>query len=148
MEVLEDKNEWDAWNAMGDPVLHIQLRDWADLLLIAPLSANTLGKLAHGLCDNLVTSIVRAWDVKRKPVLLAPAMNTHMWEHPFTAQQLRMLQTDLHYAVIPPVSKLLACGDRGQGGLAAIEDLVRAVQDQLQAYLGRDASGDGREGST
>lgn len=148
VEVLEDKNEWDAWNAMGDPVLHIQLRDWADLLLIAPLSANTLGKLAHGLCDNLVTSIVRAWDVKRKPVLLAPAMNTHMWEHPFTAQQLRMLQTDLHYAVIPPVSKLLACGDRGQGGLAAIEDLVRAVQDQLQAYLGRDASGDGREGST
>lgn len=128
--VLEDKDEWEAWDAMGDGVLHIQLRDWADLLLIVPLSANTLGKLANGLCDNLVTSVARAWDVSR-PVLVAPAMNTHMWTHPFTARQLGILQGELKYHVIAPVSKLLACGDRGQGGLAAVEDLVAAVEEQL-----------------
>lgn len=128
--VVEDKDEWEAWDAMGDGVLHIQLRDWADLLFIAPLSANTLGKLTNGLCDNLVTSVARAWDVSR-PVLVAPAMNTHMWTHPFTARQLGMLQAELGYHVIAPVSKLLACGDRGQGGLAAVEDLVAAVKRQL-----------------
>jgi len=128
--VVEDKDEWEAWDAMGDGVLHIQLRDWADLLLIAPLSANTLGKLANGLCDNLVTSVARAWDVSR-PVLVAPAMNTHMWTHPFTARQLGMLQAELGYQVMAPVSKLLACGDKGQGGLAAVEDLVAAVKEQL-----------------
>ncbi|GAB5031250.1 phosphopantothenoylcysteine decarboxylase [Nannochloropsis oceanica] len=130
--VLEDKDEWEEWDAMGDGVLHIQVRDWADLMLIAPLSANTLGKLANGLCDNLLTSVVRAWDVRR-PVVVAPAMNTHMWTHPFTARQLGMLQADLGYHVVPPVSKLLACGDAGQGGLATVEDLVAAVK----KYLGR-----------
>ncbi|CAN0106924.1 unnamed protein product, partial [Sphacelaria rigidula] len=54
--VLGDENEWRTWNAVGDPVLHIVLRDWADLMLIAPLSANSLAKLANGLCDNLVVS--------------------------------------------------------------------------------------------
>eukprot|EP00904_Undaria_pinnatifida_P008427 jgi/Undpi1/4714/HiC_scaffold_18.g08067.m1 len=52
--VLGDADEWGAWDAVGDPVLHIELRKWADLMLVAPLSANTLAKLANGLCDNLV----------------------------------------------------------------------------------------------
>jgi phosphopantothenoylcysteine decarboxylase len=84
---------------LGDPVLHIDLRNWADVLLIAPLSAHTLAKIAHGLCDDTLSCIVRAWDfgpsVSRltgKPILLAPAMNTAMWEHPLTQQQLEVIQ--------------------------------------------------------
>ncbi|KAJ3255118.1 hypothetical protein HDU77_003801 [Chytriomyces hyalinus] len=72
IDVLTEEDEWKAWSKKTDPVLHVDLRNWADLMLVAPLDANTLGKLANGLCDNLLTCILRAWDVS-KPVLLAPA---------------------------------------------------------------------------
>ena len=103
--VLTDEDEWRCWEARGDPVLHIELRRWADLCLIAPLSANTLAKLSQGLADNLLTSTLRAWDLSR-PVLVAPAMNTFMWEHPVTCQQLSIL-SGWGYTVIPPVVKTL-----------------------------------------
>ena len=103
--VLTDEDEWRCWEGRGDPVLHIELRRWADLCLIAPLSANTLAKLSHGLADNLLTSTLRAWDLTR-PVLVAPAMNTFMWEHPVTSQQLSLL-SQWGYTVIPPVVKTL-----------------------------------------
>jgi phosphopantothenoylcysteine decarboxylase len=108
-----------------------QLRKWADVMLIAPLSANTLAKVSHGLCDNLLTCIVRAWDFS-KPLLVAPAMNTHMWSHPFTAPQLDILQR-LGVVVIPPISKRLACGDVGVGAMAAVESIVDAVKEAAQA---------------
>ncbi|KAH9390671.1 hypothetical protein TYRP_022815 [Tyrophagus putrescentiae] len=75
------------------PVLHIELRNWAHLGLVAPLDANTLGKVAAGQCDNLLTCVLRAWDAA-KPLLFAPAMNVHMWEHPLTGRALATL-TDL-----------------------------------------------------
>ena len=103
--VLTDEDEWRCWQDRGDPVLHIELRRWADLCLIAPLSANTLAKLSQGLADNLLTSTLRAWDLTR-PVLVAPAMNTFMWEHPVTSQQLDIL-SGWGYTVIPPVVKTL-----------------------------------------
>ena len=88
--------EWQDWNHLGDAVLHIDLRNWADLLLLAPLSAHSLAKVATGLCDDTLSCVVRAWDFgytsgcccKGKPLVLAPAMNTAMWEHPLTRQQL------------------------------------------------------------
>lgn len=86
-QVLSDTVEWAAWQGRGDPVLHIDLAKWADLFLIAPLDANTLGKLASGICDNILTCVARAWDPK-KPLLFCPAMNTRMWEHPVTAPQV------------------------------------------------------------
>lgn len=101
-----DALEWAAWRAIGDPVLHIALRRWADVLLIAPLSANSLAKVAGGLCDNLLTCVVRAWDFG-KPLLAAPAMNTAMWDSPFTARHLATLK-DLGVHVVPPVSKRCA----------------------------------------
>src|SRR5262245_9238975 len=95
-EVLfTDDDEWprlgtdQAWQR-SDPVLHIDMRRWADLLLIAPLDANTLAKLANGVSDNCLTCVWRAWDAAR-PVVLAPAMNTLMWEHRLTARHLRLL---------------------------------------------------------
>src|SRR5262245_46008942 len=93
--VTLDQDEWPGagggktWQR-DEPVLHIELRRWADLLLIAPLDANTLAKLANGLADNCLTCVWRAWDLAR-PILLAPAMNTLMWTHPQTALHLRRL---------------------------------------------------------
>ena len=66
--------------------MHIELRKISDLLLIAPLSANTMAKICNGIADNLLTTVVRCWDVKTpKPFIVAPAMNTLMYEHPITA---------------------------------------------------------------
>src|SRR5262249_9210861 len=81
--VILDADEWPGRGQgrlaqRGDFVLHIELRKWADLLLIAPLDANTLAKLANGIADNCLTCVYRAWDMKR-PIVLAPAMNTLMW---------------------------------------------------------------------
>lgn len=83
---FRDEDEW-GWSEMRDRILHIDLKDWADILVIAPLSANTLAKIHGGLCDNLLTSIYRAWPMG-KPIVLAPAMNTDMWNHPLTSMQL------------------------------------------------------------
>lgn len=55
--------EWELWKKRGDPVLHIELRKWADFLLVAPLSANSLAKISNGLCDNLLTLVCRAWEI-------------------------------------------------------------------------------------
>jgi phosphopantothenoylcysteine decarboxylase len=79
-----DQDEWTCWTKREDNVLHIELRKLASLLLIAPLSANTMGKLANGLCDNLLTCVARCWELKRFPFIVAPAMNTMMFEHPLT----------------------------------------------------------------
>lgn len=98
--LLLDEDEWPSpadpsgpgWRR-DDPVPHIELRRWADVLVFAPLDANTLAKLAAGLSDNLPTCVYRAWDFRR-PVVLAPAMNTLMWESPLTARHLAALHGD------------------------------------------------------
>ncbi|MDO8583590.1 MAG: flavoprotein [bacterium] len=128
--VLLDEIEWPGTAYVkGQRIPHVLLRDCADVLLIAPLTADTLAKLAHGRADNLLTAVVRAWDMK-KPLVLAPAMNTKMWEHPATAEHLATLKRwygdALH--VIPPVSKMLACGDEGMGAMAPIETIVEALR--------------------
>lgn len=116
VKLYTDEDEWSSWSKIGDDVLHIELRKWADAMVIAPLSANTLAKVAGGLCDNLLTCIVRAWDYS-KPVFVAPAMNTFMWENPFTQKHLEVLK-DLGLSVISPIPKKLACGDYGNGAMA------------------------------
>lgn len=127
--ILTDKDEWSQWNKRGDPVLHIELRKWADVLLLAPLDANTLAKIANGLCDNLLTCVVRAWDM-RKPVWVAPAMNTHMYTHPMTERHLSVLR-DFGFHIIPPISKELMCGDTGTGAMARPEDIAARIVDSL-----------------
>jgi phosphopantothenoylcysteine decarboxylase len=152
--VTIDEDEWPGSSAgnhyrRDDKVLHIELRRWADLLLIAPLDANTLAKLVVGLADNCLTCVWRAWDPAR-PVILAPAMNTLMWEHRLTTRHLRQLAADagagvapdnldldsliawmnrecLGLKIVPPVNKRLACGDVGVGAMADLKEIMAKV---------------------
>jgi len=149
-----DADEWPGQRyRRDDPVLHIELRRWAELLVIAPLDANTLAKLSVGISDNCLTCVWRAWDVSR-PVLLAPAMNTLMWENPLTLRHLRDLATvatglspstnagvdelidwlnsqSRCLRIVGPISKKLACGDIGVGAMAEVNEVVEAVQQLL-----------------
>lgn len=151
--VILDEDEWPgARYRRGDPVLHIELRRWAEILLFAPLDANTLAKLALGLTDNCLTCVYRAWD-RTRPVLLAPAMNTLMWEHPATVRHLTQIAEDfaatgvprtsdplelgtwinqqpISLRIVPPVSKELACADVGIGALADRETILRMLASQ------------------
>lgn len=111
-----DEHEWSSWSKIGDSVLHIELRRWADIMVIAPLSANTLAKIAGGLCDNLLTSIVRAWDYE-KPIFVAPSMNTYMWKNAFTERHIIAID-ELGINLIPPASHRLATGEYGTGVMA------------------------------
>ncbi|XP_033940478.1 phosphopantothenoylcysteine decarboxylase isoform X1 [Gymnodraco acuticeps] len=129
VKVYDDKDEWELWTQRSDPVLHIELRRWADLFVIAPLDANTLGKIANGICDNLLTCVVRAWDTSR-PLLFCPAMNTAMWQHPITAQQVSRL-TEFGYVEIPCIAKKLVCGDEGKGAMAEVSTIVSVVKQYL-----------------
>jgi len=139
--VLRDADEWDAYSTVKeDPVLHIELRRWADVLVVAPLSANTLGKLAHGMCDDLLSCLFRAWDPSR-PALLCPAMNTLMWEHPFTARDKSALLALPCVTFVEPAEAVLACGDKGAGALADVDDIVRAALGALKTEASSAARG-------
>lgn len=125
VEVLSDADEWSQWQQRGDPVLHIELGKWADILVIAPLDANTLAKMAQGLCDNLLLCTTRAWDFT-KPLYFCPAMNTRMWTHPITAQHIRTLKEWGHIE-IPCIEKTLMCGDTGVGAMAKVDVIVEII---------------------
>ena len=128
--IFRDTDEWSNWSIMGDPVLHIVLRNWADIGLIAPLDANTLGKMTSGQCDNLITCIIRAWDIK-KPLIYAPAMNVNMWTHPLTDRCLKVCD-ELGYIRVGPISKKLACGDTGIGAMEEVEKIVEELNKHSQ----------------
>ncbi|GAN10121.1 phosphopantothenoylcysteine decarboxylase [Mucor ambiguus] len=132
--VYREQDEWNEWKKISDPILHIELRNWADIMVIAPLDANTLGKLANGLCDNLLTCVLRAWDVS-KPVVACPAMNTSMWHHPFTVKHLEVLENVLDYKIIQPISKKLACGDTGVGAMAESHKTTMPTKKSMKAVF-------------
>lgn len=93
---------------------HINLADDSDIFIIAPASANTVGKMANGICDNLLTSIFMAF---KKPVLIAPAMNCNMWDNNIIQENISNLK-DNGCLIIEPVNGFLACGYEGKGRLA------------------------------
>ena len=103
---------------------HIELAKWADLLIIAPATANTIAKLAMGIADDLLTTVCLA---TAAPILLAPAMNQQMWQHPSVKLNLQTL-TDYDYEIIQPASGEQACGDIGEGRLPEPEQLLEYVQ--------------------
>ena len=165
--IYRDSDEWAQPWVRGTNILHIELRRWADLLVIAPLSANTLAKLAGGLCDNLLLATVRAWDttgtldpideglvkgtkdgsqratgprkrqIKKKIIMVAPAMNTAMWRHPITKQHMHVFEQDWGVQnggwirVLRPIEKELACGDVGDGAMRDWREIVAAIENEL-----------------
>ncbi|KAH7914257.1 flavoprotein [Hygrophoropsis aurantiaca] len=131
VRVWTDEDEWTGSFEIGNPILHIELRRWADLVLVAPCSANTLSKLAHGLCDNLPTSLLRAL-APTTPTYVFPAMNTLMYEHPLTAEHLRVVREVVKYEVVGPIGKALACGDIGMGAMTEWKNIVKIVAEKLQ----------------
>ena len=120
----EDEDEWYEYSHNGD-VLHIDLIKWADVFVIAPCSANTLAKIANGLCDNLLTCCARAWDFKKK-FIIAPACNTLMYSHPITQEHLDKIKS-WGIIVVPPVEKKLFCGDIGIGAMENVEEILKHI---------------------
>lgn len=113
----------DTWE-MG----HISLADKADLVLIAPATANIIAKIKNGICDDLLTCVVLA---TQAPVLIAPAMNKNMYEHKITQSNISALRK-LGYKFIAPVVGKLACSKVGIGCLAEVETIIKEVKSLLK----------------
>jgi phosphopantothenoylcysteine decarboxylase/phosphopantothenate--cysteine ligase len=122
-------------------VEHIDLAKEADLVLIAPATANIIGKIANGIADDLLTTIVCATPVD-KPVMFAPAMNTAMWDNPIVQQNVAKLQGIFtqknpslpKYRFLEPIEKWLACGDLAKGALVEPPTIHQAVEQLLGEY--------------
>ncbi|AXQ78672.1 phosphopantothenoylcysteine decarboxylase [Streptococcus chenjunshii] len=108
---------------------HIELAKQTDLFILAPASANTIAHLAHGFADNMVTAVALALD-SGIPKLLAPAMNTKMYDNPITQANLQLLKEN-GYQEIEPRSSLLACGDVGRGALAELDVIVKKIEEKI-----------------
>lgn len=111
-------------------ISHIQLADKADMVLVAPATANVLAKVAHGICDDLLTTLICA---TRAKVIFAPAMNTHMWENKVTQRNVGILK-ELGYQIIPPDSGDLACGYAGEGRMPE-PDVILSTMKNLLSHL-------------
>ena len=126
------------WQPIHSRPLHIDLGEWADVFLIAPLTANTLAKLACGMADNLLTNTVLASHI---PILLAPAMNTDMWEQVAVQRNWRQVLTDSRFYGMDTASGLLACDRVGAGRMAEPPEIVAYVQSLLHTSGKRDLAG-------
>lgn len=112
----------------SDPsvVQHIELAEKADVVLIAPATANIIAKIAGGIADDLLSATVLA-AANQAYVFIAPAMNTYMYENPITQNNLEMLR-GMGYQIIEPREAVLACGTEGRGALADVDEIVRIVE--------------------
>lgn len=119
-DMFESPEEW-------DPV-HTSLADIASLVLIAPATANIIGKIANGICDDLLTCIVYA---TKAPVLLAPAMNDNMYKHRIVQENIAKLEK-IGYSFIGPVEGALACGRKAIGHIAEVDMIVKAAKKLLK----------------
>ncbi|MDZ8035123.1 bifunctional phosphopantothenoylcysteine decarboxylase/phosphopantothenate--cysteine ligase CoaBC [Nostoc sp. DedSLP04] len=128
----------DFWQPTHSRPLHIELGEWADIMVIAPLTANTLAKLAYGMADNLLTNTVLA---STCPVLLAPAMNTDMWEQRSVQRNWQQLLIDSRYHGMNTASGLLACDRVGAGRLAEPPEILAHIQSLLHTQGKRDLVG-------
>lgn len=110
-----------------DPIAHISLAEWADVLCVVPATANLIAKAANGIGDDLVSTVCLAAHTKK---ILCPAMNVHMYENPAVQRNLSVLRED-GWQIIDPVSGLLACKESGQGKLASVDTICTAIEQAL-----------------
>jgi phosphopantothenoylcysteine decarboxylase / phosphopantothenate---cysteine ligase len=128
----------DFWQPTHQRPLHIHLGEWAEVFLIAPLTANTLAKLAYGMADNLLTNTVLASNC---PILLAPAMNTDMWQQISVQRNWQQLLTDKRFHAIGMNHGLLACDRVGTGRMAEPKEIITSIQSLLHTNGKRDLVG-------
>ncbi len=126
-DTFERPHKWD--------VEHIALAKRADIMLIAPATANVIGKIAHGIADDMLTTTVMA---AKCPVVIAPAMNTAMYENEIVQENIAYLKSK-GYLFIEPVSGMLACGDVGSGKLASPDEIVEFIEKTLEETLVQEA---------
>jgi phosphopantothenoylcysteine decarboxylase/phosphopantothenoylcysteine decarboxylase/phosphopantothenate--cysteine ligase len=112
-------------DAFYEDVRHISLAKTADCCVVAPATANIIGKLASGVADDMLTTVIMA--MQNKPVLICPAMNTAMYENPVTQSNIQKLRS-FGFQFVEPRESLLACGDLGKGALAETGVIVAAVK--------------------
>jgi phosphopantothenoylcysteine decarboxylase/phosphopantothenate--cysteine ligase len=114
-------------DVQGEDLKHITLTEWADLVLVAPTTGNLIGKIANGIADDLLTTVIMAAD---RPTLLAPGMNFRMWQNPIVQGNVQKLQ-GLGYRFCGPITGRLASGAVGVGRMAEPPDIVRAAVEML-----------------
>ena len=102
---------------------HISLPDWCDAMIVAPATANVLGKMAAGIADDALTTTICSCTA-RKPIVIAPAMNDKMWESPATQHAVQTIKGWANVQVIEPASGPLACGTEGKGRMPEVKDAV------------------------
>ncbi|KAH3686625.1 hypothetical protein WICPIJ_002375 [Wickerhamomyces pijperi] len=144
--IWRDKDEWTTWKVRTDPVLHIELRRWADVLIVAPLTANTLSKIAIGICDNLLTNVIRAWNTQY-PILLAPSMVSFAYNSVITKRHLATIKEEMPWIeVLKPMEKVIGSyGDIGMGGMMDYNEIVNKIVNKLGGYPDEEEE-DGDEG--
>ena len=111
-------------------VKHISLAKKADVVLIAPATANIIGKIANGIADDFLSTVVMAV-ANHTPVYIAPAMNTNMYENPIVQDNIKKLKS-FGYRFIEPKESLLACGDLGRGALADVDEIVEIIEGSIK----------------
>ena len=111
-------------------VKHICLAEKADLMLIAPATANIIGKIANGIADDFLSTVVMA-AANTTPVYIAPAMNTNMYENPIVQANIEKLRS-YGYRFIEPKESLLACGTVGKGALADVDDIIKVIEGRME----------------
>lgn len=120
----------DLFSCAESPIAHIDLAEWSDLALVCPATANVLARLAHGITDDAVTSSLLATTA---PVIVAPAMNVHMWQNPATQDNVATLRSR-GVQIVEPASGRLACGEVGEGRLADVDVIVAAALARVRAH--------------
>ena len=128
----------DFWQPIHKRPLHIELGEWAEVFVIAPLTANTLAKLALGFADNLLTNTVLA---STCPILVAPAMNTDMWEQLSVVRNWQQIHQDWRYHSVGPGAGMLACDRIGKGRIAEPPEILTHVRSLLHTNGKRDLTG-------
>ncbi len=114
-------------------ISHINLVDWADVVVVAPATANIIGKIANGICDDLLsTTLCVCW---AKPTLLAPAMNSNMWNNPAVQHNVKMVK-EMGFELIGPEEGRLACGTEGIGRMSEPEDILAAIEKMASEIKG------------
>jgi len=108
---------------------HVNLADWADLVVVAPATADIIGKIANGICDDLLsTTLCVCWPlIKSGAALLAPAMNNNMWDNPAVQHNVKTIKK-MGFKLIGPVKGHLACGTEGIGRMAEPPDIFKAIE--------------------